>query len=234
MLPVFEEGQRVEELYFRETAQAEAEVITFPGDMMSVEEIDDDGEIEAAGWDSASTGNTARGASPQCNAVRQSGTKLVAKVVATEGEGVGKGIIVREVGMIVIADGFKAVSSDEAVESAIVPFALDGGPVVIDVVSVMRGEVVWSDGASFAIGLGKVGGDAKLSGLGVFTEVVVEGVILLAGDDHVFDKVIATNGRCGIGYYRLIRTTACRDGETCSCQRSQCSQHAAPCVICIE
>src|SRR5579863_4487055 len=117
------------------------------------------------------------------------------------------------------------IGSDEAIQSAVVPFTLDRHPVVIDVRSAMRGEVVRTDGASLAIRLSKVGGDANLSDLGVMAKVVVEGVILLAGDDDMLDGSISGDRRNRP--YRLV-PAACREGQAGSRECSQCSQHATP------
>src|SRR6266699_2965910 len=97
----------------------------------------------------------------------------------------------------------------------------------------MRREMVWGDGASFAVRLGIVRWDAKLSGFGVMAKIIVEGMILLAGDHDMLNNSVGIGCRCWPGHRGFIPAT-CREGQTGSSERSQCSQHAAPGLMRIE
>src|SRR2546425_170457 len=110
---------------------------------------------------------------------------------------------------------------------------MNGWPVVIDIGSAMRREVVWSDCASFAVRLGIVRWDAKLSGFGVVAKIVVEGVVLLAGDHDMLNNSVDIGCGCWPGHHGLVPAT-CGEGQAGSRERSQCSQHAAPGLMHIE
>lgn len=74
------------------------------------------------------------------------------------------------------------------------------------------------DGAAIAIGLRVVGGDTELPGIGVIPEIVVERVILLAGNQDMLD---------GIGAARQSRGRHLTGGQNTRVNRQSRACHHA-------
>ncbi len=112
---------------------------------------------------------------------------MITEVVATEGEGICQGVIVRDVGAVVIAERTFAIGSKKPIHFPVVPFIMNGLPVMVNVTGVMQSKVIGGDRASLTIWLRVAGWYAEFSSFGVVAEIVIEGAVFLAGKHNVFD-----------------------------------------------
>ena len=161
-----------------------------------------------------------------------------AAVVVAEGEGIGDGVVVRQVGARVVAHGEHGVvgvdgkaRSDEAIHRAVVPALVLRNPVVRDVVGAggvgLRGVEVEGQkhaggrtGGVAGIGLiesrARVGESADAA---IAAEVVIEGAIFLDEDDDVIDvgDFGAGGGRTGRSGYGGASAATVEQGAGKAC-----------------
>src|SRR5947209_1972185 len=123
-------------------------------------------------------------ASPQRNAVGQCGTKLIAEIVAAQGEGIGQRVVVGKVGAIVIAKRTLAIGEIKPIHLPAIPLAVNSWPVMHNIFGIVQAKMIGLYRASLPIGLGVVLRNAETASLGIEAKIGIEGPIFLAGNHY--------------------------------------------------
>jgi hypothetical protein len=163
-------------------------------------------------------------AGPHVVAVGVGGAEERAVVGVADGEGVGEGVVVRDVTAREVRHGGGAFLRHPLVVVAFVPGCVRGGPVVGEVLEELEAEVGGSglegedvvvaavgllpDGV--AVGQGDGAGVAEAADAAEGAEVVIEGTVFLHHEDDVLDVVDAAGAVVGGDAESL--GDACREG----------------------
>src|SRR5262249_17520769 len=118
--------------------------------------------------------NPTSSASPESDTVRQRRTKLITEVVTTQREIISQPVIIRNIGTIVIAQSSGPISDIKAIHFSVIPLTMNGLPVMSDILSVVRLQLLRSDPASLAIGLRVSSGNPKGSCLRIVAKIRIE------------------------------------------------------------
>ena len=70
-----------------------------------------------------------------------------------------------------------------------IPFTMNGLPGMRWIIGNRQKVVLGSDGTSFSVRLGVVSWNAKFACPGIVAKIFIEGAILLAGNENMFDRV---------------------------------------------
>src|SRR5579883_276481 len=126
--PLLEVGQSVVALgRDRLAPRSQAKVVTFPANLILVEQIGNRGPVQLSAVNIvgrvATTGTT-----PQGQAIGRRRTKLITEVVTTQREVLRQLVVVRKVRAVIIPHGIVAIGGIETIHLSRIPLAMNGLP----------------------------------------------------------------------------------------------------------